>query len=104
MALAIAVSLTGSPSETDIRAATLIVEQENERRAALDPPGTPLAVTPLGVLSTNYEGLLQGILVGAHTSYIQQSNERYITNEERVNAFKSASDSVRAQIDTLLGL
>ena len=104
MALSIAVTIGGSPTQDDGRAAKFIVSQENERRAALDPPGAVLPTNTAAALAKSYETVLVATLVSAHESYVKQAAESYVTDASRAAAFKSASDSVRSQIDALLGL
>ena len=104
MALVIAVNVSGTPTEMDARAANLIVNQKNVQLAAEDPPGTPLALAPLGALATSYESVLVETLNSAHASYVSQANEAYVSNQERATAFKNATDATQAQIDALLGL
>ena len=67
---------TGTPDADDQRAARYIIDQENARRAALDPPGTPLEKTPGSALKANYLHLLMDdVLTNAHLSYIGQAND-----------------------------
>jgi len=74
-----------------ITAANTLITAENARRAALVPPGTPLALWPN---STNAEKkasylgiLLQGV-TNTHASYVQQASspqefENWFTQPER---------------------
>tara|TARA_R110000823_G_C15942566_1_gene500611 strand:+ start:2429 stop:2773 length:345 start_codon:yes stop_codon:yes gene_type:complete len=46
-------TFSGTPDDADKRAAHYLVRQENARRAALDPPGTPLDSTPAAALKAS---------------------------------------------------
>jgi hypothetical protein len=74
MPLIIEAKVTDTPTQEDKRAAEYIVTQENARRAALDPPEDPLPMSTNGELKNSYEVVLTAILVGAHASYINQSD------------------------------
>jgi len=101
-ALVFSVSFTGTPSGTDVRAARLIVDAENVRLAALDPPGTPLATTPASALKASYLGLLADIITNTHLSYIKQAGKQ----DERldlVTLWRDATDAQRDSAITALG-
>ena len=56
----------------DELAAQFIVDSENEKRAAQDPPVDPLPVTPFAALVTSYLTVLEATLDRAQISYISQ--------------------------------
>lgn len=64
---------TGPPDADDQLAAKYIVALENKRRAALDPPGTPLPANTGAALKASYLLLLVEIETRAHQSYIDQA-------------------------------
>lgn len=98
----ITIDLSGVDSD-DKRAAVLIVEQENERRAALDNPIDALPIRPSAALLASYKTvLLEQILPKAHTSYINQGKD--VSDRDRKEAYHNASQTIKDQIDQLLGL
>lgn len=102
--LTFTVDWTGTPDAADLAAAKRIVANENSRRAALEPPGTPLAFEGANnaTKAASYKTALAYIVSQAHASYIQQANET--THAERKAAYDAANQSTKDQIDTLLGL
>jgi hypothetical protein len=79
------VAITGSANPNDIRAFRHKVNLENERRAALTPPGTPLPVSPAAVLRTSYATLLSADIQSGHSVVIDQANraiEQELTQQE----------------------
>ena len=105
------VNATGTPDEADIRAAMLIVNDENgrrtaenERRAALDPPEDPVALLPTGTLQervASYRTVLANIVASAHASYVQ--TEARQSAETVRDRWKDATEEQRQQIRTILG-
>lgn len=95
MPLAIAVTVSGTADESDLRAARFMVAQENARRAALTPPGTPLPTSTGAELRTSYQTVLSAVVVSAHGSYVKQSSEAALRNEFKT-AFDAATDAQRA--------
>lgn len=95
MALSITVSVSGTATQDDARAARYMVARENERRAALDPPGTPLATSTAAELRASYQTVLGAVVTASHASYVQQSTEHALRNEFR-QAFEAATDQQRA--------
>lgn len=102
MPITISVSISGSADEADKRAALLLVEAENTRRAAMDPPDTPLGTTPLATLATSYETVLQQMLDAAHLSYVQQSHDRTLDQQAK-QLWADATDAQRAAAISALG-
>lgn len=64
---------TGTPDADDILAARHIIFLENQRRAALTPPGTPLPTANAVNVRDSYLAVLLATLTSAHLSYIQQA-------------------------------
>jgi hypothetical protein len=67
---------TGAPDADDTLAARQIVFIENQRRAALQPPGTPLATNTSAAVKASYLTILLQTVTSAHLSYIAQSKSR----------------------------
>lgn len=67
------VTFTGSPDADDQLAARHIVFLENQRRAALSPPGTQLLFSTPAQLKASYLAVLVTTITSAHVSYIQQA-------------------------------
>lgn len=72
--IVIAAQVTGTADEEDRRAFQFVVDQENARRAALTPPGTPLPASTVAERRTSYELILQPRLVDWHRSNINESD------------------------------
>lgn len=62
-----------SVANVDDQAANYIVGLENARRAALNPPGDALPLTPLASLQSSYEAVLEQMLEGAHMNHVAQA-------------------------------
>lgn len=78
-------NFTGTPDDEDNMTAEWIVDTENARRAALDPPGTPLAKTPAATLkASTLEVLRDNNLTGAWANYVKQAAES--VNQDFTNA------------------
>ena len=90
-----AVNVTEANAERDGQAARYIVDQENERRAALDPPGDPLPTTPAGELLTSYETCLAQTLESAHESYALQAVSNAAEATEAKERWVISSDAQR---------
>jgi hypothetical protein len=104
MALTITANATGTIDPNERRAIEMLAEIENARRAALDPPGTPLLVDTAANRKTTYETILQARLAEIHASYISQAGESLPSVREIKSALAGASNATLAQIATLLGL
>ncbi len=70
----IASQVTGIADEEDRRAFRYVVDQENARLAALNPPGTPLPASTVAERRASYELILQPKLVDWHRSNISESD------------------------------
>lgn len=93
MALLIEAKVTDTPTQEDKRAAEFIVIQENERRAALDPPEAALPMSTNVELKNSYEIVLAVLLNQAHASYIEQSNVASLRDIR--DAWDNATDAQR---------
>lgn len=91
----ITANVTGTADEEDRRAMKLLINQENDRRASLDPPGEPLLQSTAAERRASYEALLAPLLAGAHASYIQQAGERVLLSDLKP-LWQSATDAKRA--------
>ena len=70
----IVAQVTGTLDQIDRRAMLAKVLEENTRRAALVPPGTPLAFSTNTEIRTSYESLLSVVLNDVHNHNISQSD------------------------------
>lgn len=66
-------------------AAKFIVNAENQKRAAADPPIDPLPVTPWAELKASYLTVLGSTLDRAHENYIKQQADKQAA-EDKLNA------------------
>lgn len=95
--------VTSSLTTDEKRAMKYMIDQENARRAALDPPGAPLPTSTANERKTSYETTLVHICNQATQSYIEQAKEN-VTNKELKEAYAAANDSTKDQVNTLLGI
>jgi len=65
-------------------AAKFIVDNENEKRAAQDPPVDPLLVTPWADLKASYLTVLTSTIQHAHENYIKQQADKQ-ANEDQLS-------------------
>ena len=94
---------TGSPDDYDKDAANLIVDQENERRAALDPP-LPLLPKATGAqLKSSYLIVLTDIVTAAHASYTSQAAEAQAGQANIRELWLAATNAQRAPAIAALG-
>lgn len=87
----------------DFRAAQYIIDIENARRAALDPPETPLPVGTNAEVIASYESILLEIIDKAHNSYKKQASEQALSNNNIKFLWESATDAERAAAIAALG-
>lgn len=90
-----AINITGATG-ADAKAAQYIVDNENARRAALDPPGTPLPTSPANALLASYETVLAATLSTAHDSYIVQAADADLSEQNARERWRLSSDAQRA--------
>lgn len=88
------VNITNASASADGQAATYIVDQENARRAALDPPLDPLPKSTNQELLNSYEAVLGQILASAHESYVKKAAETSL--QEAKSRWEISSDAQRA--------
>ena len=101
LAIDFTVAYTGSPSELDVAGANKRVEDENARRAALDPPGTPLLLSTGAELKASYLEVLAADITRAHASKVLEANE---TSLAVAKAFwDTATEAERASAIVALG-
>ena len=86
---------TGTPDDSDIQAAKMIINQENVRRAALETPETPLPMSTGAELKASYLELVLDKVTRIHASYAKQAAERSLT----ADAKQLWSDATQAQRD-----
>jgi len=67
------IDFTGTVTADDQLAARHIIFLENQRRAALTPPGTPLPTATALNVRDSYLEVLTATLTSAHVSYIAQA-------------------------------
>lgn len=88
----------------DIETGTLLVERENERRAALEPPEDPLPYSNNTELKESVELLLNTkILVSAWTSWKREAAAKAREDQNIKDLWESATDAERAAAISALG-
>ena len=90
----ITVQVTGALDQADRRAMLFIVEQENVRRASLNPPLAALSVVDNVAIRTSYAAVQASLLQSSHLSYIEQSN--VATLQDIRTLWPNATDQQRA--------
>ena len=70
----ISANVSGTLDQEDRRAMLFVVEAENARRAALDPPEDPLPISTNVEIRQSYAVVQSALLTAAHLSYIEQSD------------------------------
>ena len=88
---------------SDIRAAKYIVDLENARRAAQDPPETPLPAGNNAEYGTSYETMLLVIIANAHESYKKQQAQAEEQSESLRDLWQIATDAERQAAIAALG-
>jgi|DEB0MinimDraft_6_1074348.scaffolds.fasta_scaffold59451_2 hypothetical protein len=97
------VNLVDGSAEKDADAANLIVDQENERRAALDPPEAPLPKSNNAELKASYETVLSATLLSAHMSYQKQAAEKKSQDADAKTLWENATNAQRDAAIAALG-
>jgi hypothetical protein len=94
---------TGAANEFDFNTANYLVDQENTRLAALDPPGTPLLKSTDAELKASTTTILEANWQRAWESYgISAINAGYVSgapsksNDEVRRLYRDATDTGRA--------
>jgi len=103
--LAITVNVS-NPDAEDRQTMEYCIKEENTRRAALDPPGTPLPFATASERKASYEVLLSQAAAEMHTHRVNQAKvaAEVATPRDVKVAYSSATPTVQNQIRTLLGL
>ena len=100
-AITFQVGFTGSPDESDIRAANYIITNENDRIIAENrnrDENNQLPLLPNGTgaeIKASYLVLLEAIITSAHASYVTQANDREVENANIKELWRDASDVQR---------
>jgi len=91
------ITFTGTPDNEDMRAAKYLIRMENQRRATLDPPESPLESSPPAKLKDSVLSVSGLTLNGWWKSIIEQSlkDEYGITEEQK----KSILAVIRTRLD-----
>lgn len=87
-------------SNADTQAAIYYIEQENLRRAALIPPGTPLPMATAQEQKQSYEIVLTDILKAAHLGHLTIAAENNATSKQIHQALKNSP--TQAQLNAAL--
>lgn len=98
-----ALDYTGTPTADEARAALDIINEENARRAAATPPGTPLPTGTNAQKKTSYiTCLLQNNVQKAHESYVARVTK--IDWPVFKTAYESANQATRDSVLAALGI
>ena len=77
-------------------AALYIVNGENEKRAAFDPPIEPLPIEPFTALVSSYLTVLSATITRAHGNYIKQQAEQQSAIEKLDQRWLEGGETQRA--------
>lgn len=77
-------------------AAKFIVDNENEKRLAADPPLPVLPVTPWADLKASYLTVLTATIQSAHLNYIKQQADKQAADDELDVRWLEGGESERA--------
>jgi hypothetical protein len=100
-AITIATNVSGTPDELDRRAMNLAIAQENERRAASNPPIAQLPNSTGAERKTSYETILNQQLTAAHDALVTQAGEVALFRDVKP-LWQAATDAKRAAAITAL--
>lgn len=89
-------------SNADTATAIYMITEENKRRAALTPPGTPLLLDTAQNQKSSYETILTATLLTAHLSYVTQAAEANATAKQIIQLLKSATPPTQSQLNNML--
>lgn len=96
MNIVLSTTFSGTPDADDILAAQRLVRKENERRAALIPPGTPLDTSSAANLKASALVVLSALQNTSWQSYVEQAR-----NE--IERFTQAQlDQIKANLNSRL--
>ncbi len=100
--LAFDVSVSGTPNSFDLDAATMVVTEENARRAAQDPPGTPLPTGTTVQLRDSYLSILVQRVAEVHANYVKEAAARELREQNVKQLWENATPAQRqAALDAL---
>ena len=91
-----AVNITNASKESDAQAARYLVDRENDRRAALDPPETPLPTTPAASLLSSWEIALAQGLAAAHPGHVAMAAREAADTASHKERWAISTDAQRA--------
>ena len=94
-AITFSVGFTGTPDEYDIAAAQYVIDAENARRAAQDPPESPLPDGSGAEIKSSYLGELGKAVDSAHANYAKAARTQSLETQVR-QAWIDATDAQRA--------
>ena len=77
-------------------AAKFIVDKENEKRAAQEPPVDPLPVEPWADLKASYLTVLTATIQSAHENYIKQQADKQAADDELTERWMVGGEADRA--------
>lgn len=108
--ITLSVNFTGSPSASDVRTSKWIIAQENNRLAALTPPGVPLPSGTAAEIKSSVLICLKGIVVNYMIDSAARADEDAavkLSQDELRDIHRAISDrlnsgSTAAQILTLI--
>ena len=77
-------------------AAQFIVDNENEKRLAADPPLPVLPVTPWADLKASYLTVLTATIQSAHVNYIKQQADKQAADDELDSRWLEGGEAERS--------
>lgn len=87
-------------NQIDRDAGKYMIGLENERRAALTPPGAPLPFATAAEIKTSYEAVFNAIVQAAHLGHIAAAAENNATARQIREALKNSP--TQAQLNAAL--
>ncbi len=94
--LVIETRVTGSADREDRETMIDVITKENDRRAALDPPGTPLLMSTVPEQRTSYAEVMSVVANDVHRHNMSQAVE--LTFREIRDFLPNATDTQKDQI------
>lgn len=98
--LVIETRVTGSADREDRETMIDVITKENDRRAALDPPGTPLLMSTVAEQRVSYAIIQSVVANDVHRHNIAHASE--LTLRDLRDNFDKFTDEQRATIKTIL--
>lgn len=86
----------GTWDRDDHAAATMVIERENTRRAALPTPEPPLPLSTAAERRTSYQTIMAANLLRLHLANVEAVGTSNVTVREIVKKAKIATDAQRA--------